>query len=114
MRMDSERLTDILEAIEAIEKYTHEGRDRFDDDELVRSWCLRHIEIVGEAVSRLTEELRDRYPVAPWRSIVAMRNALIHGYFDVDWDIVWGVVSKDLAPLKRAVLSILSDEGWKR
>ncbi len=90
MRNDLDRLKDILEAIDAIEKYTLAGRDRFDQDELVQSWCLRHIEIIGEAASRLSDDLRTKYPIAPWRNIIAMRNALIHGYFDIDWDIVWG------------------------
>ena len=112
MRTDLERLRDIIEAIDAIDKYTFNGRGRFDNDELVRSWCLRHIEIIGEAVSRLSDDLRDRYPVAPWRSIIAMRNSLIHGYFDTDWEIVWAVVENDLSPLRKSILEIANTENW--
>ncbi len=72
MRKDLERLNDILEAIEAIKKYTSTGRDLFDKDELVRTWCLHHVEIIGEAVSRLSEDIKRKYPVAPWRNITAM------------------------------------------
>ncbi len=52
MRRDVERLRDILDAISAIERHTFAGRAGFDGDELVRVWCLKHVEIVGEALSR--------------------------------------------------------------
>jgi uncharacterized protein with HEPN domain len=54
---------------------------------------------------------RKKYPLAPWREIIAMRNSLVHGYFDVDWEAVWAVVERDLAPLKEAIESILRSEG---
>lgn len=111
MRRDIERLRDILEAVAAIERYTQAGRSAFDRDELIQVWCLRHLEVIGEAAARLSEELRAQYPIAPWRDIVAMRNLLIHGYFDVDWEEVWNVVEKNLSDLKTAVREILSKEG---
>jgi uncharacterized protein with HEPN domain len=111
VRKDVDRLRDVLEAIAAIERYAGSDRRRFDTDELVRTWCLHHIEIIGEAVARLSDELRAKYPLAPWRDIVAMRNNLIHGYFDVDWEVVWAVVERDLGPLKEAVTTMLRAEG---
>ncbi|MFN2509688.1 MAG: DUF86 domain-containing protein [Chthoniobacterales bacterium] len=85
-RAARERLTDILDSIEAIRRYTGEGRERFDTDELVRVWCLRHIEIIGEAASKLPTTVREKYSEVPWKSIIAMRNILIHGYDDVEDD----------------------------
>jgi len=114
VRKDTDRLFDVLEAIAAIERHSGPNRERFDTDELVRTWCLHHIEIIGEAIARLSDELRTKYPLAPWREIVAMRNSLIHGYFDVDWEAVWGVVARDIAPLKEAIASILRAEGEQR
>lgn len=111
MRRDLDRLRDVLEAIEAIERHTARGREDFDRDELVRTWCLKHVEIIGEAVSRLSEDLRSRYTTVPWRAIIGMRNTLVHGYFDVDWDAVWAVVENDLSNLRTAVASILEAEG---
>ena len=55
MRGDIERLIDITEAIDAIVRHTAAGREPFDANELVRVWCLRHIEVIGEAASRLSE-----------------------------------------------------------
>lgn len=65
MRHDADRFEDILEAIEAIERYSNEGRDRFDADELVRTWVLKHVEVIGEAVARFSPEILAKYPSAP-------------------------------------------------
>jgi uncharacterized protein with HEPN domain len=62
-------------------------------------------------VARLSEDVRNRHPDPPWRDIVAMRNALVHGYFDVDWDQLWVVVERDLANLERALEAILEAEA---
>ena len=65
MRKDRDRLHDMMEAIEAIERYIQGGRETFDNDELIRVWCLRHLEVIGEASARLSETLRARYPEVP-------------------------------------------------
>lgn len=54
MRLDRDLVLDILEAIENIERYSQGGREAFDRDELIRVWFLRHLEIIGEAASRLS------------------------------------------------------------
>jgi uncharacterized protein with HEPN domain len=109
VRRDEERLRDVLDAIAAIARYTAGGRQRFDDDELVRVFCLHQIEIIGEAVARLGPALLARHPAVPWREIVGMRNAIIHGYFQVDWEIVWQVVERDLGQLGQAIEKILAE-----
>ena len=107
MRLDEERLLDILEAIEAIERHLPATWEAFDGDELVRVWCLRHLEIIGEAAAKLSDETRDKAPDIPWKQIVGARNILIHAYFDVNWRRVWEVVSRDLQPLKAGVQALL-------
>jgi uncharacterized protein with HEPN domain len=107
VRRDEERLRDVLEAIEAVERHTSESRTRFDEEELVRVWCLKHVEIVGEALSRVSAEYKAAHPELPWRQAAAMRNQLIHGYFQVDWNQVWNVVRHDLPVLKRAIVQLL-------
>ncbi len=111
MRLDEERVRDMLEAISAIERKAVD-RQGFDADEMVRVWCLHHIEILGEAASKASEALRSRHPSITWRRIEGMRNAVVHGYFSVDWDEVWSVVERDLPPLRKALQLLLAAEGW--
>lgn len=107
MRDDRERLLDIREGIEKIEKYAMRGRPAFEQDELVQTWIIHHLEIMGEAVRFLSPQLRERHPSAPWAKIIGMRNILIHHYFGIDAEAVWSVVEYDLPDLKRAVDDIL-------
>jgi uncharacterized protein with HEPN domain len=85
------------------------GRTRADletDRQLLLA-IVKDVEIIGEAASRLTEEFRTRHPELPWNAIVAMRNRLVHAYFDVDRDIVWNTVILDLPFLAAAVEGVL-------
>ena len=107
MRADKERLLDIQEAIERIEKYAGEGKEAFEASELIQVWIAHHLQMIGEAVNRLSDEARDLEPQIPWHQIVGMRNILIHEYFAVDTELVWAVVEKDLASLKNAVGSMI-------
>ncbi|MDJ0554886.1 MAG: nucleotidyltransferase [Microcoleaceae cyanobacterium MO_207.B10] len=66
MRDDRERLIDMLEAIYQIEKYAIQGKDRFTGDELIQTWMVHHLMIIGEAASKMSEETRQRYPNIPF------------------------------------------------
>jgi uncharacterized protein with HEPN domain len=110
LRRDHQRLEDILEAIERIERYSREGRAGFDRDELVQTWMLHHLQIVGEAVRTLTDETRRRQHGIPWAQIAAMRNILVHDYFGIDLDEVWTAIERDIPLLKAAVVSLLRDD----
>lgn len=78
MRDDAERLRDILEAIERIEKYAMRGREAFNEDELIQTWVVHHIEVIGEACRALPDEFQAHYAGVPWSDIIGMRNILIH------------------------------------
>lgn len=107
MRDDRQRLLDIDEAISNIQRYTSRSRKSFEEDELVRTWVVHHILLIGEACTNLSEELKDKHPEYPWREIIGMRNILLHHYFGVDRDAVWAVVEKDLPALRRGVREML-------
>ncbi len=100
-------LLDIQEAIEKIEQRSHIDKEAFTRDELIQIWMVYHIQIIGEAVTQLSEDLRAQHPDIPWRAIAAMRHALIHAYFRVDLDEVWSVVRGDLPDLKARIQEIL-------
>ncbi len=69
----------------------------------------RNLEIIGEAVKGLSEEIRSANPDVPWKQIAGMRDVLIHHYFGVKMDIVWQVVADHLPPLAVKVRANLPD-----
>jgi uncharacterized protein with HEPN domain len=71
-------------------------RESLDDDEMIVLALCRVIEIIGEAASKVSNPTRAANPTIPWAQIVAMRNRLIHAYFDIDLDQVWGAVAEDI------------------
>lgn len=107
MRREPEWLRDILEAIAKIEEYAARGREAFDADQLIQTWIVHHIAIIGEAARALPAEFRARFPEVPWRDIVGMRTILVHHYFDIDAEAVWAVVERDLPDLRHNVGAIL-------
>lgn len=98
-------------AREAIGFAAGRARDDLETDRQLLLAIVKDVEIVGEAASRLGEEFRARYPELPWKAIVAMRNRLVHAYFDIDHDIVWNTVTDDLPPLAVLVEAILERPG---
>ena len=109
MRDQRARLGDILEAVAAIRRHAGRGQDAFVANELIQVWIVHHLQIIGEAASRLDPALREA-STAPWAGIVGMRNILVHRYFGIDLDAVWQVVERDLDPLENEVRRLL-DEG---
>jgi uncharacterized protein with HEPN domain len=104
-------LADILEAIERIERYVQRGRSVFDADELIQTWVLYHLQVIGEASRALPQELRDRHPEIDWRAAIGMRNILAHHYFGVDPEVVWTTVTRDLPELKQHLQKMLATAG---
>jgi uncharacterized protein with HEPN domain len=85
-------------------------RDLNSDDQLALA-TVRLIEIIGEAAAKISPETREAHPEIPWNDIVGTRNRLIHGYEDVDLNIVWQIVKEDLPDLLRKLLTIVGEKG---
>jgi uncharacterized protein with HEPN domain len=109
LRDPKERVRDILDAIHAIERYADRTRAAFDDDELLQNWFLRHLQTVGEAARALPDDVRARAPQTPWTEIIGMRNILVHGYFNIDRDIVWNTAVRDVPALKPTLERLLRE-----
>ena len=108
MRRDGERLADIIEAAEKISIRAGKGRQAFDVDEDVQIVLVHLIQVIGEAASGLSDELTSAHPEVQWRQIGAIRNRIVHGYFEVDLDILWDVATIDVPHLVGQVRTIKS------
>lgn len=85
--------------------------ERFLEDENLHLACVHLVQVIGEAASRVSTEQRARHATVPWRQVIGMRHRMVHHYLEVDLEIVWKVVSEDLAPLIAALERIVSKES---
>lgn len=93
---DATRLRHIIEAVgEALGYVEHLDRDEFKASRPMQHSVVRCIEIVGEAASRLSLELRHANSQVPWSDIIGMRNRIVHAYFDIDAEIIWRTARED-------------------
>ena len=103
-------LEHILESIKLIEKYTaNKTISDFIKSVQLQDSIIRRIEIIGEAVKNLPDEVKNNYPDVPWKKIAGMRDVLIHEYFGIDLELTWQVVQKDIPDLKREIMKIKHD-----
>jgi uncharacterized protein with HEPN domain len=77
--------------------------DEFESDVRTQHACVRSLEIIGEAVKKIPEEMRAQAPGVPWRNIAGLRDVLAHEYFGIDLDILWDVIQSRLDDLGKAV-----------
>jgi uncharacterized protein with HEPN domain len=111
-KSDLIRIRHMLSAAEKALSFT-QGRLRSDldrDDQLALA-TVRLIEIIGEAAAKISPETREAHPEVPWNDIVGTRNRLIHGYEDVDLNIVWQIVKEDVPELLRKLQNIVGEKG---
>jgi uncharacterized protein with HEPN domain len=111
VRRDGERLADIIEAAEKISLRAAKGRQAFDADEDVQIVLVHLIQVIGEAAAGLSDDFTSQHPEVLWRQIVATRNRVVHGYFEVDLDILWDVAVIDVPRLANQVRIIRSGLG---
>ena|ERR1035437_1253477 len=111
MRTEAHYLWDIIDAVDAIDRFiAGKNIDQFAGDEILRSAVHAKLIIAGEAVTQLSDSLTGKYPLVPWQQIRGFRNVVIHGYFKIDWDIIWGAATKDAPELREAETLMLSRE----
>ena len=97
----------ILDSINAIEDFSKGmSRKELSSNRMKQSAIVREIEVIGEAVKNISDNLKENYSSVPWKEIVGTRDKMIHHYFGVDLDIIWNMVKKDLPKLKLSMEKI--------
>lgn len=111
MRRDELFLLDILEAADRIAaRIAARDLASLTADEDLQDVVLRRLTVMGEAASKLSEDLRSRHPKIPWKQAIGLRHRVTHGYFGLDWTIIWKTITEDLPALRRQIADILGAE----
>lgn len=98
---------DVLASIRKIKNYTKAlSKKRFLTDEKTIDAVVRNLEIIGEAINNIPEEIRSRYPNVEWRKISGLRNILVHEYFGIDTEIIWDIVRNKIPELEKEIRKI--------
>ena len=103
-------LSEIVASMEKIERYlAGVSYEEFTKQEQLIDAVERNIEKIGEAAAAIPEEIRERYPDVPWKTIVGLRNKIIHHYFAVDHEIVWQIATRNIPATKERIAAILEE-----
>ncbi len=106
---DLYRVQHMLSAVTEALKFIsgHQQKDIF-ENRLLALALVKEIEMLGEAASKVSKPFQKRHPDIPWSKIIATRNRLIHGYFDVDYEMVWKIVKINFLPLKSKLTKVIT------
>ena len=108
MRTDQDRLQDMLRAIDAILAREPSTSQSLAENELERVWVLYHLQVIGEAASRLTRGFRSQHPDPDWANAIGLRNILVHHYFAIDPQKIFAVIKYNLRPLRAKIANLLT------
>lgn len=102
---------DVLECIKKVEKYTGDmDFTLFKKDDKTVDAVIKNLETIGEAAGHIPDDIKARHKDIPWKEIVGLRNRIVHGYFNIDLKIIWGVIKQELPTLKIQLENILKEE----
>lgn len=88
----------------ALTGYAGIDKDQFMASSLIQDAVLRNLQVLAESTQRLSDEFKTRHKEIEWYKISGLRNILVHDYLGIDTETVWGIISKELAALKRAII----------
>ncbi|WP_371802354.1 DUF86 domain-containing protein [Candidatus Lokiarchaeum ossiferum] len=112
--MVKDDLTRILHIYDACTEIIHFTKNitktQFRNNRMLQLAIVHLFEIIGEAANSISVEIPQKYPSIPWKSLIGMRNRLIHGYFDIDLNIVWQTIQSDIPFLLKEIKSLRDNE----
>ncbi|MBK7377959.1 MAG: DUF86 domain-containing protein [Ignavibacteriales bacterium] len=101
----------MIDAAEEALSFVEDVTDKdFSRNRMLILSVIKDIEIIGEAASKISVEIKSHYPEIPWLDIVGMRNRLIHGYFDVNIKLVWNTTQHNLPPLIKSLKELMNED----
>ena len=106
MKDDAVYVQHIVECMARIEEYTKAGRTEFMASTLIQDGVIRNLQTLGQSVLKLSEPLKAAHPEVDWKSIMGLRNVLVHDYLGVSVTRIWEIVERDLPDLKGKLVAI--------
>ena len=94
----------------ALELVRNKNRQDYNSDETLRFALAHLVQVIGEAARHVSKKFCDDHPQIPWKAIVGMRHKVVHDYMNVDEDVVWDTVVKELPPLLAELQKIVPSE----
>ncbi len=108
MKIPNFYIEDMLEAIELVQQYLHGiTEEQFSRDREIQDAVIMRLMIIGEAATKLTDEIKNQSPEIPWKTIIAFRNVAIHDYANIAINKVWEIYKQDLPPLYQQLKTLL-------
>lgn len=109
-REEIDYFEDIITECEYLIKTAQEIKfEQFITNEHIKRAFVRSLEIIGEAVKKISDETKKQYPEIPWKQMAGMRDILIHEYFGVDYSVVWEVASTEIVDVYKKLKQIKID-----
>jgi uncharacterized protein with HEPN domain len=104
-------LDDIKEAAGKIKKYTAGMTyGEFIKDFKTQDAVIRNFEVIGEATKNLPADFKDRYPAVEWKQVAGLRDVMAHGYYRIDYEVIWEIITDKLPGFRKDIAKILKDE----
>jgi uncharacterized protein with HEPN domain len=111
-RRDKEYLSDVREAMHRVVAYVQGLTfEEFMNDAKTQDAVIRNLQVMGDAIKKLSSRLREAHPEIPWREIAGMRDKVVHEYFGINYDIVWTVVDQEVPMLLLQIDDIADQES---
>ena len=103
-------IEDTLEAINKIESYINDlDYESFSQNNMVIDAVIRNLEIIGEAIKNISDDVKKKYPTVPWKRMVGLRNIITHAYFGIDLENIWKIITQNISEVKPDIIKIFDE-----